>query len=872
MAPKRIVLSVDKNALRRKYLLNEGWDVINSAKVKNPVEKQSLPSYDTKDWNHCDLPQTAFASEVSSGSIKDPFFADNLLKCEGMVYKTKPLFCNEDMPESSPYRNPWYFRKEFILDKIPPQRRIWLCFDGINYSANLWINGKLFKTKDEFKGAFRRFCFDVTEVMEVSERNVIELEIFPPSPNDLSIAWADWNPYPPDKNMGIWQDVYLLVTGDIKLDSSCVLSRVDTDKDDAQLTIRVYVTNSAKEERLVNLLCRIEGDGRVIDVEKAFTLQGMERKEIVLSSNEYPQLRLKSPRLWWPHDYGEPFLYTLTTFALSNGELSDSEKINFGICEVTSLINEEGNLLLKVNGRPVIVLGGGFAPDLFLRRDYEKLRAQFTLTKEMGLNAIRLEGKLVDDHFFDLADKEGIMVIAGWNCGDAWEKWEKWTSETVDIALKSLEDQLLRLRKHPSVIMWMNGSDFHPPEQIEKKYLEIEKKVGWNRPIVSSATAAPSNVSGPTGVKMPGPYDYVPPNYWYEATNLGGAKGFLTEGGPGPSLPLKEELLKFIPEDKLWPINKVWDFHCGLGSFYDISRFYKALGNRYGPPKGVDDFLWKAQLSMYETERAMFEAFVRNRYSSTGVIHWMLNNSWPCLIWHLFSYYLIGNASYFAIKKALEKLHIQYCYDDDSIVVVNRTNMQYDDLKVDIKMFDINFNLIESFTQRISVGKDSNVKVLDLSKEKYNEEIIFLYLLLKDVTDTVISRNFYWLPKRKDVLDYPKTEFYHTPIKEFASLCAIERINRVQLDFGYTLRMLGNWAELSINILNNTDKAALLTRIRILDKLTGEEISPVYFSENFVCLVAREKITVNAKIETRLIPPTGVKVAIDGYNVIRKEL
>lgn len=867
MSSNRTVLSMDNSALHQKFLLNEGWDITNSMRVKEPLEAQSLPGYNTEGWNHCDLPQTAFSSEVSSGRIRDPFFGDNLLKCEGMVYKTSPLFCNEEIPESSPYRNPWYFRKEFFLDGVPTDRRIWLCFDGINYSANLWINGKLFKTKDEFKGTFRRFRFDVTGTLNPSQKNVVELEVFPPSPTDLSISWADWNPYPPDKNMGVWQDVYLLVTGDIRVDSPCVLSRVDVDNDLAELTIRVYVSNSAPAQRSVNLLCRVEGDGRVIEVEGTFTLSGMERREVVFTPDEYPQLRLNNPRLWWPHDYGEPFLYTLSVFALSGGEISDADRVNFGICETTSSLNDEGSLLIKINGRPILVIGGGYAPDLFLRRDYENLRAQFALTKAMGLNTIRLEGKLVDDYFFELADREGIMVIAGWNCGDVWEKWDKWTSETVEVATRSLEDQLLRLRRHPSIIMWMNGSDFHPPEEIERRYLAIEEKVGWNRPIVSSATAAPSSVSGPTGVRMPGPYDYVPPNYWYEATHLGGAKGFLTEEGPGPSLPLKEELLRFIPEDKLWPINSVWDFHCGLGSFHDISRFYRALENRYGPPRDVDDFLWKAQLSMYETERAMFEAFVRNRYSSTGVIHWMLNNSWPSLIWHLYSYYLIGNASYYAVKKALEPIHVQYCYDDDSVIVVNRTGVPYDNLTVEAKIYDGVFNQLESLTQKISVGGDANVQAFKIDKEKYGVEIVFLNLALKDATGTDVSSNFYWLPRGKDILDYPKTQFYHTPIKEFVDLKSMQRVGKVELSFDYTLKTKGSWTELSISISNPTDKAAILTRIRLVDALTRGELSPVYYSENFVSLSPREKIVVTAKIETRLIPASGVKVALDGFNV-----
>jgi hypothetical protein len=216
---------------------------------------------------------------------------------------------------------------------------------------------------------------------------------------------------------------------------------------------------------------------------------------------------------------------------------------------------------------------------------------------------------------------------------------------------------MLRLRSHPSLLMWLNGSDNPPPHDREVAYLNVEKETHWNKPVISSATAKETDVTGKTGVKMSGPYEYVPANYWTIDTKNGGAYGFNTETSPGPAVPPLEELETFIPEDKLWPVSDVWNFHAGGGQFKNIGIFSAALEKRYGEAKNASDFAWKSQAMAYEGQRAMFEAYGRNKYKSTGVIQWMLNNAWPGLIWHLYSYDLRPAAGYFGSKKALEPVH-----------------------------------------------------------------------------------------------------------------------------------------------------------------------------------------------------------------------
>ena len=304
--------------------------------------------------------------------------------------------------------------------------------------------------------------------------------------------------------------------------------------------------------------------------------------------------------------------------------------------------------------------------------------------RDLNLNAVRLEGKLENDHFFDLADQMGILIMPGWCCCDQWENWPAWDKETETIAAASLRDQIRRLERHPSVISWMYGSDFAPPARIEKLYLDILQELEWPNPSISSAAGRTTTV-GPSGVKMTGPYEYVAPSFWYLDTRHGGAFGFNTETSPGPAIPPVASLRRMLPPDHLWPIDSVWEYHAG-GMSHTLNVFTEALNERYGPAKSVEEYSLKAQLQAYEAHRAMMEAYGRNKYTSTGIIQWMLNNAWPGMIWHMYDWYLRPAGSYFGVKKACEPLHVQYSYDDRSIVVVNSYYQPFANVKVSAKV------------------------------------------------------------------------------------------------------------------------------------------------------------------------------------------
>src|SRR5213079_2627998 len=198
--------------------------------------------------------------------------------------------------------------------------------------------------------------------------------------------------------------------------------------------------------------------------------------------------------------------------------------------------------------------------------------------------------------------------------------------------------------------------------------------------------------------------------YRLEDTQAGGDNGYNTETSPGPAIPPRESLEKFIPKDHLWPIDEVWNYHAGGERFTTVNVFTEGLNRRYGQASSLDDYERKAQALTYDGQRAMFEAYARNKYTSTGVIQWMLNNAWPSLIWHLYDYYLVPAGGYFGTKKACEPVHVQYSYDDNSVAVINGTYGTFKGMKASAKIYSI--NLAERFSRSMNVdlAADSNFR------------------------------------------------------------------------------------------------------------------------------------------------------------------
>jgi exo-1,4-beta-D-glucosaminidase len=744
------------------------------------------------------------------------------------------------------------------------------------------MNGVQIASSEKLAGMWRLFQFDVTSAAKPGQTNSLAVEIFPPQPRDLAITLVDWAPMPPDKEMGIWRDVHITTTGPIAVRYPAVLAKLDLPSTDrAMLTIRAELTN-ATDHSVEGV---VKGQIEKLSFEQPVHLGPKETQVVHFTPERFPQLTLVNPRLWWPVQVGKQELYPLDLTVEVQRQVSDAAHIRFGVRQVTSNIDENGHRIFQINGKNILIRGAGYSFDLLLRSSPERQQAELNYVRDLNLNAVRLEGKLENDHFFDLADQMGILVMPGWCCCDQWENWPEWDKETETIAGDSLRDQIRRLERHPSVISWMYGSDFAPPPRIEKMYLGILQELEWPNPSISSAAGRTTTV-GPSGVKMTGPYEYVAPSFWYLDTRHGGAFGFNTETSPGPAIPPVASLRRMLPADHLWPIDSVWEYHAG-GMSRTLNVFTEALNERYGPAHSVEEYALKAQLQAYEAHRAMMEAYGRNKYTSTGIIQWMLNNAWPSMIWHMYDWYLRPGGSYFGVKKACEPLHVQYSYDDRSIVVVNSYYQPLANLKVTAKVFNLDMREKFSKEAEISVGPDSSTRVFSLPAIDGLSTTYFVSLSL-EAADQIKSRNFYWLSTKPETIDWSRQEEDPTgeydistwaPTKTFADYTALNTLPRVDLDVTAENRKDGQEGSTTVTVHNPTSTLALAVHLMVNKSSNGRvsregeednEILPVLWQDNYFALLPGEARQVTATYRLGDKSKATPSVEIEGWNVNRK--
>ena len=857
--------------------LKSGWELQSSCKVDVGGDVLSTPKFRSQGWYVTDVPTTVLAALVNNKVYPDPYFGMNLRSLPGVTYPIGTNFSNLPMQQDSPFLVPWWYRKQFVIPESFRGGTIWVQFEGINYGANIWLNGKELAKSDEVVGARRSYEFNVTATALPGTTNVLAVEVFSPLEDSLATTFVDWGPSPPDKDMGIFREVTIRPSGPVALRYPAVISKVNSPANDqAQLTVTALLHNATDRAVHGQLRGRIENIQFLRDVD----LAPSESKDIVFEPDRFPQLNLAHPRLWWPAQMGTPNLYRLSLAFEVDGRVSDRAETQFGIREITSELNANKHRVFSINGKKIMIRGGGWAPDMMFRENSQRLEDEFRYVQDMGLNTIRLEGTLETEDFYDLADRKGVLIMAGWVCCSPWEHWPTWKPENFVIAEQSARDQIYQLRSHASLVMWLNGSDNPPPPDVEEMYLKVEKELLWPNPVVSSATAKTTSVTGESGVKMTGPYDYVAPGYWEQdsintlATHkecnpggCGGAYGFNTETSMGPAVPPIESIREMLPKDHLWPIDDWWNFHAGGGEFKTIHVFAEALNARYGPAESAEDFALKSQLMTYEGVRAMYEAYDRNKYVSTGVIQWMLNNSWPSMIWHLYDYYLRPGGGYFGAKKAMEPLHPLYGYDDQSIWVVSSRYEDVKGLKLRIKV--LNLDMTEKFSLQTTVdaAADSTQKILTLPAIDGLSPTYFVVLRLEDAAGHSVGSNFYWLSSKPETLDWQGSNWWLTPTASYADFTGLAKLNKVKLNITSRTERKGEAAVTHVMLENPSQTLAFFVRLKVAKGAAGAEVLPVIWEDNYVSLLPGEKREITATYRAADLGAAKPTVEVTGWNV-----
>jgi exo-1,4-beta-D-glucosaminidase len=388
-----------------------------------------------------------------------------------------------------------------------------------------------------------------------------------------------------------------------------------------------------------------------------------------------------------------------------------------------------------------------------------------------------------------------------------------------------------------------------PPRDtsVERGYIDIETALKWPNPIISTADASKSLVSGFSGVKMDGPYEWVPPIYWETDTLLkyGGAWSFATEISPGPSIPPYESLIKFIPKDSLWSTSTTWNYHCGTMNFGTTAVFNEALQWRYGKATDIKDYVAKAQAQNYEAHRAMMEAYGLHKYhTATGVVQWMGSNPWPGLIWHTYDYYLYPAGTYFGMKKSMEPLHIMYSYANNEVDITNSLQRKFAGLTAEADIYNLDGSQKYSKKIAVSVESDSIAECFALPAISGLTETYFLRLQLTDANGAVKSINWYWLSLKGDVLNWKKSKWFVTPETGYADYSALQDLARTTLKMVYTSEKSADSSSHAVTFTNTGETVAFQVHLRALKGKSGDDILPVIFSDNYLELAPGETRTI----------------------------
>jgi beta-mannosidase len=825
------------------------WQMQDVAKVSVAGAVVSTSAFKPENWYAATVPGTVLTTLVNNKVYPEPTYGENM----------------RAIPESLNKTSYWY-RTSFGIPPAYKGRRVWLHFAGINYSAEIWVNGKQAGT---MKGAFIRGDFDVTDLVKPGRTSVLAVLVSPQphpgvphehnvangvgqnggdtaidGPTFLSTIGWDWLPAVRDRDTGIWLPVTMDATGPVIVKDPFVTSDLAPSHDKADLSVAATLENkSAKPVTgMLHGVIQLENSQEPpIKFSKSVTVEANKELEIGLNSQAMPELHLANPKLWWPNGYGPQNLYTLTlSFEEGSGKktsISDSETRQFGIRKIEYQVPDSENLTLSVNGVRVMARGGNWGLDEAMKRiPRERLDAQFHMHALANLNIIRnWVGQSTSPDFYDLADKYGILL---WD--EFFQPNPNDGPDPTDIPtyLANVTDKVKRYRNHPAIAVWCARNEGYPPKELDDTLKGMMAKLDPTR-------LYQSNSADGRGVSSHGPYYWRSPRFFY-ALN----ESFKTETG-SVSVPTIESIQGMMPQKDWETINDDWAQHDMASGAQRGDEFPGTLSERYGHIRNLADFVRKGQLATYEAFRAMYEGRNAKMFKeTTGVITWMSHPAQPSFVWQLYHYDLEPNAALYGAKKAAETVHVQFNESNRGIEVVNNRPDALTNLNVKERVFRFDGTLDSEKNYKVAqVPGSTTIKAAEI---QVNTRITPLYFIKLDLTDAdgkLLSTNFYWQHVAQDQYD------------------GLQDLATVKLDAEASSRNNGETMQVVVTLRNNTAHVALMTHLQLHRKKSGDRVLPVFYSDDYVSLVPGESTTITIEAATKDLHGEDPLLEVDGYNV-----
>jgi hypothetical protein len=838
-------------------------------------------------WFPVTVPATVLTGLVANHVYPDPYTGMNnmLIPDASDSFNTQyHLSKYSFLPgDANPWKKPYWYRTAFYVPTADKGKFFQLIFKGINYRAAVWLNGIRIADSSEMAGMFAQYALDVTGAVRAGDTNRLAVEIFPldypgvPAHPQLkalgdfyanggptgdigknvtmlcSVGW-DWMPAVRDRNMGIWQPVYLRTSGQVTIDRPKIITDLPKlpDTTVAKLALRLRLTNHGNTAEKGSLIVKVSPEnftGKSFSFQQKISLAPGASVPVSFDADRIHQLLINHPHLWWANGYGAPNLYRLSLqFTGGNGRVSDDTSFAFGIRTVSSkvtMVNGWARRDFYLNGRRIHLDGGAWVPDMMLNRDSTRYDEEIRLCRNAHINLLRIWGGGVTppDVFFDLTDRYGMLVWQDfWVTGDTQGEFKgspDWPLE-AKVFIHNMTSTIYRIRNHPSLLLWTGGNEGHARKGLYDAMRDSITTIDGTRPFIPSSSGyakLPDGWKGswpdnqPSGVYSGGPYSWQDPAVYYQKVDAGKDWVFKDETGL-PSQPpygtLPRIIPDLVPDSTLpYPLNNTWGYHdaCSGNGKYDL--YYKALVDRYGMPASMRDFSEKAQLLNANGYRGIFEAAGHKLNETGGVMLWKLNAAFPSVIWQVYDWYLEPNAGYYFMQRACERLHIQLNLDDSAVAVINRSYRAAPDMTAEIRVMTPKGVSFYHHTGKVDMGTTSVKEIGSLAQVLAQAKgISFVVLDLKNAAGDIVSHNTYWMEPEHD-------------FKGLRSMAAAG-VKTVLLKTDHQ-KAKNTW---TLQFTNTSGQLAFFVHPRLMDPATRQEILPAYWSDNYFSLAPHQRITV----------------------------
>lgn len=888
--------------LQSSYIITEPGSVLSSG------------SYHPKNyWFPVTVPSTVLTGLVANHVYPDPYTGMNnmLIPDASDSFNLKlDLSKYSFLPnEANPWKKPYWYRATFLVPAKDRGKFFQLIFKGINYRAAVWLNGQQIADSSQMAGMFAEYALDISKVVKAGGENVLAVEIYPldypglpahPQLNALgpfyenggptgdigknvtmlcSVGW-DWIPAVRDRNMGIWQPVYLRTSGWVTIDHPKIVTQLPDLPDTglAKISLQMNLTNHSVENKNGKLVVKIIPEnfsGTSLSFDRIISLSAGESRQVDLDPDHIRQLIIRHPHLWWPNGYGDPCLYRISLQYIHDNQIADDTSFLFGIRTISSEATDINGWTRRdfyVNGRKIHLDGGAWVPDMMLNRDSARYDDEIHLCRNAHINLLRIWGGGVTppDIFFELADRYGMLVWQDfWITGDTQGEFKgspDWPLES-SVFIRNMTSTIYRIRNHPSLLLWTGGNEGHARKELYDAMRDSIIALDGTRPFIPSSSGYAKLPPGwkeswpdnkPAGVYSSGPYSWQDPSVYYKKVDEGKDWVFKDETGL-PSQPPYASLHKIIPDlipdtSLPYPLNNTWGYHdaCSGNGHYEL--YYDTMVARYGEPTDIKDFCEKMQFMNANGYRGIFEAAAHKLNETGGVMLWKLNAAFPSVIWQVYDWYLEPNAGYYFIQRALAPVHIQLNLDDSSVVVINRSYHPADNLFASIKIFSLEGKLLYNQSKDISMP-DTTVKnmISIASALRQENHISFVMLTLKNRSGEIVSHNTYWMQPEhnyKELQSMPEANV------------GVQLINSTQNKNQKT------WV---FRFTNTSGQLAFFVHPRLMKEDLSDEILPAFWSDNYFSLAPHETITITVSCPKAKI--SGLpKLLTEGWNIKNEKI